>query len=163
MRFTRSIKISEKYKFITLNYTTLHYTKPWKNNETRNDVLFSEQVGFSLDIGTVWGPILGRVQLLGIFQSYSLLYTHRSSQNQNCINVQCTRYLWNDVWNFSSSAYSNSEKSPWKHNLSISILNPEAVIRAYRFLYKLSVTWSWLWQENKQFMKNCDDFLSLPG
>ena len=24
-------------------------------------------------------------------------------------------------------------KSPWKHNLSVSILNPEAVIRGYQF------------------------------
>ena len=48
-------------------------------------------------------------------------------------------YLRNGVWNFSGSAYSNSEKSPWKHNLSVSILNPDAVIRGYRFLYKLSI------------------------
>ena len=67
------------------------------------------------------------------------------------------------VWSFSRSAYSNFKKSPWIYVLSVSILNPGAVIRGgYQFHYKLSITCSWLWQENKKFMKNCDDFLSPP-
>ena len=33
------------------------------------------------------------------------------------------------VWSFSHSAYSNFKKSPWKYDLSVSNLNPEAVIR----------------------------------
>ena len=87
---------------------------------------------------------------------------HWWSQNQNCNNIQCTGYLRNDVWIFSRSAYSNSEKSPWKYDLSVSILNPESVIRGVQFLYKLCITWSWVWQENMQCMKNCDNFLSSP-